>query len=211
MAISQITANSIADGTVVASDIADGTITNAKIAAVANTKITGVLTASQLANTAVTAGVYGGSSNSALITVDAQGRITSASNVSTSNSEFTSVGVGTAPSGTSGEIRATNNITAYYSDERLKNKLGNIENALVKLESLNGFYYEANETAQSLGYDVIREVGVSAQEVQHVLPEVVVPAPIDEKYLTVRYERLVPLLIEAIKELSEKVKALEVK
>jgi hypothetical protein len=44
-----------------------------------------------------------------------------------------------------------------------------------------------------------------------VLPEVVVPAPIDEKYLTVHYERLVPLLIEAIKELSAKVKQLETK
>jgi hypothetical protein len=43
------------------------------------------------------------------------------------------------------------------------------------------------------------------------MPEVVAPAPIDDRYLTVRYERLVPLLIEAIKELSEKVKTLEAK
>jgi hypothetical protein len=55
MAISQITANSIADGTVVASDIADGTITDAKIVGVANTKITGVLGTSQIANSAITA------------------------------------------------------------------------------------------------------------------------------------------------------------
>jgi hypothetical protein len=54
-------------------------------------------------------------------------------------------------------------------------------------------------------------VGVSAQEVQAIMPEVVAPAPIDDKYLTVRYEKLVPLLIEAIKELSEKVKTLEAK
>jgi hypothetical protein len=127
------------------------------------------------------------------------------------NSQFNSVGVGTAASGTAGEIRATNNVTAYYSDERLKTKLGNIDNALAKLETLSGFYYEANEIAQALGYEVKKEVGVSAQEVQAVMPEVVAPAPIDDKYLTVRYERLVPLLIEAIKELSEKVKALEAK
>ena len=85
MAISQITANSIADGTVVASDIADGTITDAKIVGVANTKITGVLTATQLANTAVTAGTYGGSTQIPAVTIDAQGRITAASNVAFSS------------------------------------------------------------------------------------------------------------------------------
>jgi len=124
------------------------------------------------------------------------------------NYQVNSLGVGTGASGTAGEIRATNNVTAYYSDDRLKTKLGAIEDALSKVKSLSGFYYEANETAQALGYEVKREVGVSAQEVQRVQPEVVAPAPIDDKYLTVRYEKLVPLLIEAIKELSEKVEKL---
>lgn len=123
--------------------------------------------------------------------------------------QFGSFGVGTAASGTTGEIRATNNITAYYSDDRLKTKLGNIESALNKVMSLNGFYHEANETAQSLGYEAIREVGVSAQEVQKVLPEVVAPAPIDPQYMTVRYERLVPLLIEAIKELKSEIDSIK--
>jgi hypothetical protein len=116
------------------------------------------------------------------------------------NYQVNSLGVGTAASGTAGEIRATNNITAYYSDDRLKTRLGTIDDALGKLMSLSGFYYEANDVAQALGYEVKKEVGVSAQEVQAVMPEVVAPAPIDEQYLTVRYERLVPLLIEAIKE-----------
>lgn len=122
-----------------------------------------------------------------------------------SNAQANSLGVGTAASGTTGEIRATNNVTAYYSDDRLKTKLGNIENALEKLRTLNGFYYEANEVAQALGYDVKREVGVSAQQVQAVLSEIVVPAPIDEQYWTVRYERLSALIIEAIKELADQV------
>jgi hypothetical protein len=127
------------------------------------------------------------------------------------NSQFNSVGVGTAGSGTAGEIRATNNITAYYSDDRLKTRLGSIEGALDKIKTLDTFYYEANETAQALGYKAIREVGISAQQVQAVMPETVAPAPIDDQYLTVRYERLVPLLLAAIKELEAKVAALEAK
>ena len=168
-------------------------------------------TATQVSN-ALTAGTgisyssgttYNGS---AAITISIPQAVGTASNV-----QFGSFGVGTAASGTSGEIRATNNVTAYYSDERLKTRLGLIDNALAKLKSLEGFYYEANETAQALGYEVKKEVGVSAQQVQAVMPEVVAPAPIDEKYLTVRYERLVPLLIEAIKELEAQVAELKAK
>jgi len=134
-------------------------------------------------------------------------------NISTSgtNPQFNSIGVGTAASTTTGEIRATNNITAYYSDDRLKTRLGPIENALDKLDSLDTFYYEANAVAQSLGYVPIKEVGLSAQQVKAIMPEVVAPAPINDKYLTVRYERLVPLLVAAINELTAKVKALEIK
>jgi hypothetical protein len=83
--------------------------------------------------------------------------------------------------------------------------LGDIKNGLDKVIQLSGFYYEANEIAQQLGYVVKREVGVSAQEVQKVLPEIIAPAPIDEQYLTVKYERIVPLLIVAIKELKQEV------
>ena len=125
-----------------------------------------------------------------------------------SNAQVNSLGVGTSASGTAGEIRATNNITAYYSDDRLKTKLGPIKDALGIIRQLSGFYYEANELAQALGYDVKREIGVSAQEVDKVLPEITAPAPIDPQYLTVRYEKLIPVLIEAIKQLDDKVDAL---
>ena len=138
----------------------------------------------------------------------ANNALTAASNTATSV-QFGSFGVGTAASGTTGEIRATNNITAYYSDDRLKTKLGNIENALDKVSAISGFFYEPNKTAQDLGYEVKREVGVSAQEVQAIMPEVVVPAPIDNQYLTVHYEKLIPLLIEAIKELRAEVEEIK--
>lgn len=136
------------------------------------------------------------------------------------NSQFNSVGVGTAGSGTAGEIRATNNITAYYSDARLKDFKGKISGALGKVSLLNGYYFTENEKAEEFGYNNKElQVGVSAQEVQAVLPEVVAPAPFDmdadnksksgENYITVRYEKLVPLLIEAIKELKAEVEALK--
>jgi hypothetical protein len=132
----------------------------------------------------------------------------------------TSLGVGTAGSGTTGEIRATNNITAYYSDARLKDFKGKIGDALYKVSQLNGYYYTENEKAEEFGYNNKElQVGVSAQEVQAVLPEVIAPAPFDmnennesksgENYMTVRYEKLVPLLIEAIKELKAEVEALK--
>ena len=127
----------------------------------------------------------------------------------TTNLQVYSIGVGTPASGTIGTIRAVGTITANYSDDQLKTKLGNITNALSKVMSLDGFYYEPSAIALALGYDLTREVGISAQQVQAVLPEVVVPAPIDEKYLTVHYERLIPLLIEAIKELKAEVDELK--
>ena len=108
-----------------------------------------------------------------------------------------------------GAITATLNITAYYSDDRLKTRLGSIDNALSKVLSLNGFYFEANETAQALGYTKKKEVGVSAQEVELVLPEIIAPAPIDAQYKTLDYSKLVPLLIEAIKDLNAKVDSLQ--
>jgi hypothetical protein len=92
----------------------------------------------------------------------------------------------------------------------LKTKIGNIENALDKICSIETMIYHPNEIAVSLGYDAsIIDVGVTAQSVQKVQPEIVAPAPIDDKYLTVRYEKLTPLLIEAIKELKAEMEILK--
>lgn len=122
---------------------------------------------------------------------------------------FDSLGIGTTASGTSGEIRATNNVTAFFSDERLKTRLDIISDALDKVCSLDTFVFEPNDTAQALGYEKTRDVGVSAQQVQKVLPEVVVAAPINDKYLTVRYEKMIPLLVEAIKDLKKEIDSLK--
>jgi len=111
-----------------------------------------------------------------------------------------------------GTITATSSITSYYSDDRLKTRTGNIQNALEKVLSLDGFHYHANETAVALGYDASKqEVGLSAQQVQAILPEVIAPAPIDPQYMTMHYERLVPLLVEAIKEQQKQIEELKSK
>jgi len=134
---------------------------------------------------------------------------------SSTNGQFKSIGVGTAGSNTTGEIRATNAITSYYSDERLKTDITEISGALDKVMQLRGVTFRANELAESFGYSTEKEqVGVIAQDVEKVLPQIVSPAPFDimqlqegveisrsgENYKTVHYEKLVPLLIQAIKE-----------
>jgi hypothetical protein len=117
------------------------------------------------------------------------------------------------------DIYATGVVTAGYSDERLKTKVGKIQNALESVKAIETFKYIHNDIAKENGFsgdDV--QVGVSAQSVEKVLPEIVKHAPFDmqsldgnivsksgEWYKTVDYEKLTPLLIEAIKEQDDKI------
>jgi hypothetical protein len=114
-------------------------------------------------------------------------------------------GIGTSSPGAKlhvvGDTVVTGDITAYYSDERLKTFKGKITEPLAKIKQITGYYFVENELAKSLGYDNDKlQVGVSAQEVEKVLPEIVTKAPIDQKYKTIWYQKLTPLLIEGIKE-----------
>ena len=139
------------------------------------------------------------------------------------------IGVNTADPNSAGQIRATGNIVSNYSDARLKDVQGNIENALEKVCSLNGVIYKVNELAKENGFEGDElQAGLLAQEVKAVLPEVVLPAPFDiaqnedkeagifeeysasgENYMTVQYERVIPLLVEAIKELKQEINTLK--
>jgi hypothetical protein len=174
----------------------------------------GTLTAATLTGTANRITITNGSGS---ITISAPQDIATSSNV-----QFGSLGIGTTASGTAGEIRATNQITSYYSDERLKEDIVEIDSALEKVMLLRGVTYKPNSIAESLGYKKQQEVGVIAQDVEKVLPEAVKPAPFDimlfenteisrsgQNYKTVQYEKLVPLLIEAIKELNNEIKLLK--
>ena len=111
-----------------------------------------------------------------------------------------------------GDVHSTGDVVAYFSDPRLKDFHGNITGALDKVNSLGGYYFTENELAKEIGYRNDRmQVGVNADEVEAVLPEVVTTALVNENipqdevrdYKTVKYEKMVPLLIEAIKELTE--------
>jgi hypothetical protein len=120
------------------------------------------------------------------------------------------VGIGTTSPGAKlhvvGDIVATGDVTAYYSsDERLKENKKIIENATDKIEQISGYEFDwiAKEGVHiNEGHDV----GVMAQEVEKILPEVVTTR--ENGYKAVKYEKLVPLLIESIKELSGQIKEL---
>jgi hypothetical protein len=122
----------------------------------------------------------------------------------------------------SGNTLFPGEVTAYSSDARLKTNVENIPNALDKVKALNGVLYNWTAEGHKWGLDVDtekREVGLLAQEVQAVLPEAVAPAPFDldddgnsrsgEDYLTVKYERIAPVLIEAIKEQQKEIDELK--
>ena len=107
----------------------------------------------------------------------------------------------------------TGSLTQNASDIRLKGDIQPITNALEKVNSLSGFTYNWNQKGKDLGFKYgdhdDLQVGLSAQDVEKVQPEVVKPAPISDEYKTIQYEKLVPLLVESIKELSTKNDALE--
>ena len=130
------------------------------------------------------------------------------------NTQINSLGVGTAASGTAGEIRATGNVSAYYSsDARLKENIQEIPNALAALNKIRGVSFDwteefINERGGEDEYFMRKhDIGVIAQEIQEVLPEVV--AEREDGYLAVKYDRIVALLIQAIKEQQKQIDELK--
>ena len=98
-----------------------------------------------------------------------------------------------------GAATFNDNVTAY-SDERLKDNIKTIENGLDKVEQLRGVTYTRNER---------ENIGVIAQEVEKILPEIVLTADDEMGTKSVDYGRLTAVLIEAVKDLSARVKELE--
>lgn len=105
-------------------------------------------------------------------------------------------------SATDGRIDASNDIVAFStSDVRLKNNIKSIEGALDKVMLIQGVEFDWEEKQEVHGNSG-KDVGVLAQEIEQVLPEVVTTR--DNGYKAVKYEKIIPLLIEAIKDLNDK-------
>ena len=109
----------------------------------------------------------------------------------------------------------TGNITAYYSsDITLKDNVRPIESAIFKVQQIRGVTFDWNEKSSKLQQEKGHDVGLIAQEVEKVLPEVIQIR--EDGIKAIAYEKVVPLLVEAIKEqqtliedLSNRIKTLE--
>ena len=125
---------------------------------------------------------------------------------SSSNVHFEGLMVGQTSGSTANTIRCTGDVVAFYSsDERLKDNITPIENSLEKVGQLKGYEFDWNDNQEVYeGHDV----GVIAQEVEKVVPEIVETRKHDG-YKAVKYEKLVPLLINAINELKAEIEELK--
>jgi hypothetical protein len=121
-----------------------------------------------------------------------------------------------------GAIICSKGITTSFSDNRLKNYTSNIANPIDLINRLNGFHFVPNDLALNYGFTKTPDVGLSAQEVQSILPEIVRLAPFDmtrdthnnivsksgDDFLTICYEKMAPLFVECIKALKKELNEL---
>jgi len=206
--------NSIIAGTGISVDSATGdvTVTNASPdQTVVLTDGTGITTSGTYPNFTITNSApnatHTGDVTGATALTIASGAVDGGKIDTTADVQINSLGVGTAAPTTAGLIRATNDVVAFYSsDERLKDNITPIENALEKVCKLGGYEFDWNSKQDVYeGHDI----GVIAQEVEAVFPELVTDR--DNGFKAVKYEKLVPALIEAIKELKAEVESLKSK
>ena len=183
--------------------VGNGGLTEINFTSALNTKLAGIAT-----------GATNVTNNNQL--TNGAGYTTYTSNQATntsSNVQFNRLGVGLAAQSTNGRIDASNDIVAFSSsDKRLKENIKPIAKPLDKVLKLNGVEFDWKELTtkekQVIHSNEGHDVGVIAQEVEKVLPEVVQTR--DNGYMAVKYEKMVPLLIEAIKELKAEIEELKI-
>jgi hypothetical protein len=124
------------------------------------------------------------------------------------------VGIGTTTPTTklyvNGDITA--NSVAGTSDRRFKTNIRPVTHALDKVKSLQGVYFNWNQKAfPEKEFGAQDELGFIAQEVEKIVPEIVVKEKTKEEYRSVKYDKLVALLVEAIKEQQKQIEKLQIK
>jgi trimeric autotransporter adhesin len=210
-----VTANGSAITALNASSISSGTIANARTTASSSNGASTIVSRDASGNFSANIITADGSQITALnASAVSSGTLNPSRLGTTSNAQFGSVGVGTAASGTTGEIRATNNITAYFSsDKRFKENIKDVNDALSKVCAIGiktfdwtDAYIKAHGGED--GYFIQKSsFGVIAQDVYLVFPEAVRIR--DDGSLAVDYEKLAILSFGAIKELVKRIEALE--
>lgn len=177
------------------------TLTNAGVTsnvAGSGISVSGATGAVTITNTGVTSNVAGTgvtvSGATGAVTISIGQAVGTASNV-----QFNSLGVGTAGSAVAGEIRATADVTAFYSsDERLKENITPIENPIEKLMAIKGVTFDWKEGFEEFHSHVGADTGVIAQDIEAIeLPGTVTTR--ETGYKAVKYEKLNALLIEVVK------------
>ena len=142
--------------------------------------------------------------------VSGSGNYTNGLTVSGSTTITGSLGVGTTGSAVVGRIDASNDVVAFAtSDINLKENLKPIANALYKLDNIQGYTFDWKQDEKLVSQHGFtgRDIGVIAQEIEEILPEVVTTR--DSGYKAVKYEKIVPFLIQCIKELKDEIEELK--
>jgi hypothetical protein len=209
---SQVNGNLVVNGTVSANNLISG---SSQISYPDLSNIpAGIVSGSSQVTPLLPSGVVSGSSQitKTLQEVTTAGNTTSDSisitNITASTNKTSGALIVSGGIGTSGDIFAGGDVVAYASsDRRLKNDIQPIQNSLQKINQIGGYSFVWNEEVQ----DTYRgkDYGVIAQEIEQILPELVENR--DNGYKAVKYDKLVSILIEGIKELSTKVEELNEK
>ena len=113
-----------------------------------------------------------------------------------------------------GKLMAENDVIAFASDKRLKENIVEISNPLDKIQQVRGVYFDWNQKSKEEGFKAAREkneIGMIAQEVEKIIPQAIEPAPFNKEYKTIKYDRLIPLLVECIKDQQKQIDELKTK
>ena len=193
--------------------IANGNLANSSVTVTAGTGMSGggavaLGSSVTLTNAGVTSNVAGTgvsvSGATGAVTISIGQAVATSSNV-----QFNSIGVGVAASATAGRIDASGDVVAYSSSDRnFKENITPIENPIEKIRKISGNTYDWKADLKDVhGYEG-NDVGVIAQEIEEVLPQIVTTR--ENGYKAVKYEKLVALLIEGIKAQQNQIDSLTI-